>query len=217
MPIAMNENQCKRCGTCCLGGGPALHREDLELLGAPGGIDLCHLVTLRTGEPVHDQPTGKIVPLLEEMLKIKGGGGSWACIFYNRDEKACAIYKGRPLECRVLNCRDTSELERIYTKDRIGRKDLLEKNHPLWELIKAHEQKCPASELAGLHEKSVRGDAPARDRLTSMIRYDEELRKAVLKRTGLDPSLLDFLFGRPVGIILKGFGKEPEMNLETEK
>lgn len=216
-PKAMNKEPCTRCGKCCLSGGPALHRQDMDLIGVPGGMDICHLVTVRKGEPVHDQPGGKTGPLAEEMLKIKGGGGSWACIFYDRKGKACKIYDFRPLECRVLDCRDTSELERIYSRERLGRKDLLEKNHPLWELVDLHEKECPAGELAGLHEKSEAGDAQAAKRLAGMVRYDQELRKAVLSKAGVSPGILDFLFGRPVSIILKGFGTDQKNNQKMEK
>jgi Fe-S-cluster containining protein len=186
---------CSRCGECCRKGGPALHREDLPLLRTPGGPDLADLVTLRAGEPVLDQVRGRVEPLATEIVKLRGRDGSWTCLFYRDQDAACAIYEARPLECRVLSCRDTRELERLYARDRLTRRDILPAGHPLLDLVAEHEQRCPVSGYAGLLESEAPGDRRRRD---AMLAWDREVRLLVTEKSGMDPAILDFLFGRPL-------------------
>lgn len=44
---------CRRCGTCCEKGGPALHTDDRMLI-ENGHIPARYLFTIREGEPVVD-------------------------------------------------------------------------------------------------------------------------------------------------------------------
>ena len=64
---------CRRCGQCCDKGGPALHLEDLHLVRS-GTLDLDSLVTLRAGEPVLDQPKGRVASLERELVKVARRG-----------------------------------------------------------------------------------------------------------------------------------------------
>ena len=41
--------------------------------------------------------------------------------------------------------------------------------------------------------------------LLGMVRYDQSLRQVTVERSHLDPSLLDFLFGRPLAETLRRF------------
>jgi Fe-S-cluster containining protein len=138
--------QCQRCGTCCKKGGPGLHKEDLVLVES-GRIPGRALFTIRTGELVRDNVKGILSPLEEEMIKIKGTSGRWTCIFYDESSKGCGIYEDRPLECRALNCRDTSEIEKVYSRSRLTRKDLLSKVAGLWDLIEEHEERCSYAKI----------------------------------------------------------------------
>ncbi len=186
---------CSRCGECCRKGGPALHREDLPLLRTPGGPDLADLVTLRAGEPVLDQVRGRVEPLATEIVKLRGRDGSWTCLFYRDQDAACAIYAARPLECRVLSCRDTRALEQVYARDRLTRRDILPGGHPLLDLVAEHEQRCPVSGYAAVLEAEAPGD---RRRRAAMLAWDREVRLLVTEKSGMDPAILDFLFGRPL-------------------
>ena len=42
--------------------------------------------------------------------------------------------------------------------------------------------------------------------MLEIIRYDAEIRKLVVARGGLDPEMLDFLFGRPLTKTLENYG-----------
>ena len=195
MSSERNTTFCARCGECCRKGGPALHTDDLPLLRAPGGPDLVHLVTLRAGEPALDQITGTVAPLEGEIVKIKGRDGAWTCLFLSDEGAACAIYAARPLECRALSCRDTREIERVYARNRLTRRDILPAGHPLLELVAEHERRCPVSAYAALLE----GDTPEdRRSRAAMLAWDREVRLLLTEKSGMDPAILDFLFGRPL-------------------
>ncbi|WP_415518802.1 MAG: YkgJ family cysteine cluster protein [Desulfovibrio aminophilus] len=198
MSSERNTTFCARCGECCRKGGPALHTDDLPLLRAPGGPDLVHLVTLRAGEPAMDQIGGRLAPLETEIVKIKGRDGAWTCLFFSDEGSACAIYTTRPLECRILSCRDTREIERVYARDRLTRRDILPAGHPLLELVAEHERRCPVSGYAGLLESDAPEDRRSR---AAMLAWDREVRLLLTEKSGMDPAILDFLFGRPLELL----------------
>lgn len=202
--------KCRRCGQCCSKGGPALHLEDLECFGGRGGLGMEHLVTLRAGELVHDQPTGKIQRLDLELVKIRNAESGNACLFYLPEGKACGIYARRPAECRALECADPEPLKAMYERDRLTRKGLLPKGHPLLELLDAHDKRCSPELLGDLARKVMEGDERALQEVGSMLAYDDEIRLQVARRSGLSAEAMDFLFGRALGIVLLGFGLRAE-------
>ena len=61
-----------------------------------------------------------------DIIKIKSRPGGRVCAFYDEATAACRVYTYRPAECRALNCRDTRDIETIYEKERLTRRDLLE-------------------------------------------------------------------------------------------
>lgn len=198
---------CKRCGQCCANGGPTLHGEDLGLFASPAALDLTDLLTIRVGERVHNQPLNRIEPLEAEVVKITHAPEGRTCIFYNDAEQACAIYDNRPAECRALFCRDTSDLEAMYDKGRIARRDILPEGHPLLELVEEHDQACSVTELARLARLVLDSeDRNATEAIGSMLAYDEAVREAVVTRGGLPETALPFLFGRPMVRLLGTFG-----------
>jgi Fe-S-cluster containining protein len=92
---------CRRCGTCCRQGGPALHLEDRELVES-GKIPMQHLFTIRQGEPAYDNVTGTIAPAVTDIIKLKGARpGSDVCCFYESAGKVCGIYGHRPAPCNA--------------------------------------------------------------------------------------------------------------------
>lgn len=195
------EPRCKRCGDCCRKGGPALHSEDIPLI-REGTVPLSAIVTLRKGERAFDQPSEDVVLLDAEILKIKGRDGSWACAFFSPAGNTCGIYTARPAECEVLFCRDTAPLAAMYDKNRLTRADLLPEGHPLLDLIAEHDAKCAPGRMEELARAAREGDREAGQSLKEMVVFDMEIRRLVPERTGMSPDMNDFLFGRPLRVLL---------------
>jgi len=197
---------CKRCGTCCEKGGPGLHHEDRPLVES-GSIPAKCLYTIRCGELVRDEIRGNLAPLTEEIVKIKGQAGKWTCLFYDRQERGCRIYDHRPLECRVLNCRDTGPIEKIYNKGRLTRRDLLATVAGLWALIEEHEQRCSYVQLGvRVREGTLTNDVLKQEEaILETLRYDAHVRQLAVEKGGLDAELLAFVFGRPLTETIRMF------------
>ncbi|BBO71512.1 zinc/iron-chelating domain-containing protein [Desulfosarcina alkanivorans] len=201
-----NANQCQRCGTCCEKGGPGLHLQDRDLVDS-GRIPLRCLFTLRRGELARDNVKGRLVPLAQEIIKIKGQPGRWTCLFYHKKTRGCGIYEHRPLECRALNCRDTRRIEAVYDTARLTRRDLLAGVDGLWDLVEDHEQRCSYGGLKSLVGDGSRGDRPGQEAaILEILRYDAHVRQLTVEKGGMDERMLDFLFGRPLAESIKMFG-----------
>lgn len=193
---------CQRCGTCCRKGGPAFHLSDRPLI-ENGIIPLRHLLTIRKGERVNDPVRGVVEPVAAELIKIKGAHDTWTCTFFDDRNSGCRIYSDRPVECRLLKCWDTTELEAIYEKDRLTRRHLLENVAGLWELVVEHEARCDwanLGEMAARHKKDR--DKSTAKALAEIVAYDRHLRRLVVEKSGIDLQILDFLFGRALEKIL---------------
>ncbi len=109
---------CRRCGTCCLQGGPTLMERDAPLL-TEGVLGLEALVCLRAGEWARDDVRQVLAPLKGECIKVAGLGGSahpWRCRYY-ADGAGCTVYGRRPAQCAVLFCTDTGPLERLLAEE----------------------------------------------------------------------------------------------------
>jgi len=160
---------------------------------------------------VQDNVRGGIRPAPDEIIKIKGREGARPCIFFDAAENTCRIYENRPLECRALKCWDTRDLEKIYDKNRLTRKDLLAGIEGLWALIEDHEERCACSRIRSL-VNSLAGEnrAAAADRILDMIKYDKHLRLLVIEKAGMEPGITDFLFGRQLTEIIRMFGVKVE-------
>mgnify|MGYP006303270919 CR=1 FL=1 len=197
---------CRRCGTCCLKGGPALHTEDLPLLTGKI-ITPRHLYTVRTGEIVRNIDD-RLMPLEQEIVKIKGDGEeTWACTFYDSNKQACRIYAHRPVECRALQCWDPGPLRRAMALPYIHRSMLLGREDELFKVLIAHEQRCAYP----IMEKAVRAlegrtAHQAVEHILDILHYDHVVRTVVPKRLTLDPDTVDFFFGRPMRKTLRMYG-----------
>lgn len=199
----MNLTECKRCGTCCRKGGPSFHFEDKDII-EDGLIPAKHLYTIRKGEPIRDNISERIVYAPSDIIKIKGQKNGWTCFYYDEIEKRCAVYKYRPLECKLLKCWDTREIEGIYGKSMLSRKDLFSEVEGLWELVIEYDERCSYKELTGLITKTgSRKRGPLPEKAAELIEYDNTIRELVITKGNIDPDLLDFLFGRPLSITLK--------------
>lgn len=197
---------CRRCGTCCEQGGPALHREDRELVAA-GALRLRDLIAIRAGEPVYDQRRGRVEPAAAEFLKLAGARGGWSCTFYE-PARGCGIYGQRPLECRLLFCRDTGPLEAVMGRDLLGRRDLLVYDDPVLEWLLRLERAVDFAEvgalLAGLRQPGEGAEALAR--LTGLVRADLALREAFLRSFPEREAEELFLLGRPLFLVIAPYG-----------
>jgi Fe-S-cluster containining protein len=200
-------SECKRCGTCCTKGGPSFHHADKALI-KDGVIHSKYLYTIRKGEWAYDNVRQRLEPVSSDIIKTKEKNDSWTCIFFDETQSACAIYENRPLECRALKCWDTRELENLYAKKRLTREDLISEIEGLWSLIKDHQQRCNYEIIQKLVNiiKSNPGDVGARLKLDEIIKFDTEIRKLVVSTAGLEPEMLDFLFGRPLPRAIKKMG-----------
>lgn len=196
---------CKMCGTCCIKGGATLHAEDMELI-RQGALDLTDLVTLRKGEMAHDPVQGMLLPLSEEIIKIRGRDRTWTCVFYEPEGRACTIYENRPVECRLLDCNDTGPLAEMYEENRIDRTALLPEGHPLLDLAAEHDAKCPPRELTKLGSAAKADDVEAYRSLVEMITYDREIRRLAQERGNLPEESLEFFFGRSIEALLATVG-----------
>jgi len=193
---AGTKTQCTRCGVCCEKGGPSFHVQDRQLIE-----------TIRKGELVHDNVQGQLISMDFDIIKIKGKQSSWECVFFHKKDKSCQIYDHRPVECRVLKCWDTREIEAVYEKDRLTRQDILAGIEGLWELIADHEKQCAhdainhaIQDLEGPYAKQ------AQELIAGAVRYDNAIRQLVLENGHVEPDMMDFLFGRPLTVTLKYAG-----------
>ena len=202
-------SSCQRCGACCLRGGPALHAQDLPLFDEGGPLSLEHVLTLRVGEIAFDQPKDRLLPLGEEMLKLRGQSGTWTCQFYHRAAKACGLYENRPAECRALACRDIAPLAAMYETDRLTRADLLPAGHPVLEILAQHEELVPASGLLALSKALAAGGEAKQDAAEQLVRMflaDGLFRANLERHAGIGPEFHDFFFGREAKTLFAAAG-----------
>lgn len=196
---------CRRCGTCCRRGGPALHLEDRALVES-GRIPLSDLFTIRPGEMIHENVRNRLMPAPSDIIKIRGTDDCWACRYLEADN-GCGIYGERPMECRVLECRSPESFLAVYEKDRLTRAHLLSGSADLWQLVREHEERCDMVLLRRLFDGFSKEESRLYlRRISDIIQYDRELRAVLTESGRVDPALLDFLFGRAVTDILYMFG-----------
>jgi Fe-S-cluster containining protein len=169
-----------------------------------GPVHTRHLYTIRKGELARDQIRGGLIRVESELIKIKGRGRSWTCLFLDEDSDRCRIYAHRPLECRELECWDTARIEQVYDRGRLSRRALLSGLPGRWELIEDHERRCGYDRIRGwLQSMNGPHAREARARLSESQAYDAELRKLLVARGCVEPGQLDFLLGRPVEMVLR--------------
>jgi Fe-S-cluster containining protein len=199
--------QCRRCGTCCAKGGPALHQADREAVDS-GKIPLRCLITIRQGEPAYDNIRRAIAPAATDIIKIKAATDNDAtCIFLDQKRVGCEIYESRPAECRVLTCWDTRAIMAIYDQERLTRPDLLSPLPGLNDLVAEHQERCGYEQVSLWAERIKHGQDAEQvvEALLHAIRYDQSLRQVAVASARLDAGLLEFLFGRPLSVTIRMF------------
>ncbi|MFA6283527.1 MAG: YkgJ family cysteine cluster protein [Desulfurivibrionaceae bacterium] len=196
--------ECRQCGTCCRKGGPALSREDLDLV-RQGYIRHGQLVTIRQGEMGYNPATGMLEPVPVELLKIRGQGSGWTCLFLAEANNGCTIYAHRPATCRILQCWQPEALLATIYQNTLRRTDLINPNDPILAEIDRHERACPGRLFTDLLADTGQ-DSLAR--LTEMVRTDLAIREEVAHKAGISLEMEFFLFGRPLFKQLAGSGIE---------
>jgi len=193
---------CRRCGTCCRKGGPALHADDADLV-AEGHITLRDLVCIRQGEIADDPRGGGLMPIATELIKVRGRNSTWACRFFSPEESGCTIYAVRPLECRVLSCVDPSALFAAMDTPYLHRFDFVERDSALGACILEHERQfpmLPAVQLAQSYRQCQ--DGAVRAELLDVARREYYFRQAFADRVCAQDNDLWIYFGRPMWMVL---------------
>ncbi|MCF6291246.1 MAG: YkgJ family cysteine cluster protein [Desulfobacterales bacterium] len=205
MSLAMDH--CRRCGTCCRKGGPALHRQDLEIVRS-GRLEYRHLLTIRKGEWAYSPLTGQVEPTTHELVKTANQANEWACSFYDEPNRGCTIYDHRPLECRLLKCWAPEELVAVIGRHTLARTDIISPDNPLLGLVLYHERECPATSLARLVPENSRqaADQDKLAELTALVRKDLAIRRKAIQYLGPAGNEELFFLGRPLFIVLRAHG-----------
>ncbi|MCL2457847.1 MAG: YkgJ family cysteine cluster protein [Desulfobulbus sp.] len=198
---------CRRCGTCCQQGGPALHGPDLALIRA-GWLSPDNLITIRRGELAIQPLAAGPELVVREFLKLAGQGGSWCCMWYDEAARGCSRYEHRPLACGLLDCTDTGPLLAVAGQDLLTRFDCLAPDDPLMPLVREHEYHCPCPDLDAVG-RDLQDPLTARERLAKLetaVTRDLRFREQAASRLRLSLGLELFAFGRPLFQLLLSLG-----------
>ena len=199
------QTECKRCGTCCQKGGPALHGQDLALV-RDGRLPMENLITIRRGELAHNPLSGSFEPVPVELVKIRGTGQEWCCCYYEPSSKGCSIYRSRPLACGVLKCWQPSEILALAGQDLLSRLDIMGEQHPLRPAVLEHERLCPCPDMGEVQKKLAAQDGSILPSLELLVNSDLAFRDRLVKEFNLPLDDELFLFGRPLFQLLQAFG-----------
>jgi len=198
------QQECQRCGTCCVSGGPALHPEDRHLV-LDGRLPTAQLITIRTGELAHNPLSDTLQPVRGELVKISGVGREWSCFYFDPEQKGCSIYEMRPQACKALRCWDTAEIEELMETDTIGRLDLLVADDPMRPFVLEHERLFPCPDIQDLLEHGP-GDRAAE--LERLVNEEIAYRTRVAEDFDLTLGEELFYFGRPLFHLFVSIGAE---------
>lgn len=184
-----------------------MHQEDKKILLA-GHVGHQHLVTIRKGELALNPVSGKLEPVLQELIKVRGNEKDWSCCFYIKKKASCAIYAHRFIECRLLKCWDTSEIMPVIGKNTIIRADIINPNDPILKVIETHEQECPYHEIEKLIFNLSRKTEKSKNlaKLIELVRKDLAIRSYAVSELGFQVEFELFIFGRPLFKVLSDRG-----------
>ena len=197
--------ECIRCGTCCMKGGPTLHENDATLF-TNGVLDKTQVYTLRKGEVVRNIDDTLMI-LEREMIKIKGEGEAWSCMFFDYDDKGCRIYQDRPVECRALKCWDPCDLVEVMARPCLQRTNLVNPDDGIIEIMGAHEQRCAYETLeSAVRRLRGRDSDKTVGKLLDLLQYDHYMRPFFAEKLKVAPNEMDFFFGRPLTTTIRMFG-----------
>ena len=152
----------------------------------------------------YNPATARLEPVPVELLKIRGQGSGWTCLFFAEEGNGCTIYAHRPATCRILQCWQPEALLATIYKDTLRRADLINPTDPILAEIERHEEACPGRLFTALLAQG--GGTENLARLTELVRADLAIRGEVAQKAGLSLEMEFFLFGRPLFKQLAGSG-----------
>lgn len=199
------QTECKRCGICCQKGGPALHGQDLALVRR-GRLPWENLITIRRGELAYSPLSGRIEPVLQDLVKIRGTGEEWCCCYYDPAGKGCSIYGSRPVACGVLKCWQPENTLALVGQDLLSRLDILEEGDPRRSLVQEYERLCPCPDMREVEKSLADQDENALRSLEMQVNTDIAFRNRVVQELNMPLARELFLFGRPLFQLLQAFG-----------
>ena len=203
---------CLRCGECCRLGSPSLHLKDAELL-ARGLISTRQVYTLRRGEPVRLNIEAKLGTLPSELIKFKEDQEKGYCRYYSENQNSCVLYEDRPLQCRFQQCWNPEALEKLWQEQKLTRRDILENDQDLVELLELHDERCDPARLNHLFiQLHNTRDMTVLDQVLEMLRQDVAIRSLATTKLNRHEEELDFLLGRPLAEIARSYGFRVEMD-----
>lgn len=201
----MEQTECDRCGTCCIKGGPVLHKQDYDL-AKDGYIPRGSLITIRKGELAYNPKTDTIGPVSCELIKIAGKGGEWSCLYYDESVKECKIYLNRPFACTILKCWNPKELLDLVENDTLSRFDIVDGNDPMYLAVLESDRLFPCPDMKEIAAWSEDIFNKQKAGLEKLINEDLNFRTQLVRLKGLALSDELFLFGRPLFQLLQPLG-----------
>ena len=114
------------------------------------------------------------------------------------------------MECILLKCWDTNELEAVAGKKLLNRFEIISQNEPVMKYIEKHERECNLEILSRIDTKSQNAvDKNILAKLTELVNMDLAIRSEALNHLNFSLDLELFYFGRPVFKILSQFNLIP--------
>ncbi len=171
-----------------------------------GVLEPGDLICFRKGEFAFDQAKQCLLPLQQELIKIRGKEEGWECLFYDPSTKGCRIYEHRPLECRTLMCWDTRTIEQLIdSTDRLTRSHLVPEGSGLAALIQEHEDRCGLDTVAQMLQHDPGDLVQVRQAILDLCFYDLDFRQALKQRIAVQDHVLACYFGRPLYRAVLGY------------
>ncbi|MEZ0328782.1 MAG: YkgJ family cysteine cluster protein [Dissulfuribacterales bacterium] len=203
----MAKSACKRCGACCIKGGPVLHKADISLLSS-SLLTPNVLVTIRKGEPVYHPTEDRLVELPLDIIKIKSKPAENTCMFFDAQAMCCSIYDERPLECRAFRCWDTEEAEGLFLTDVLARENIFPVGSAFLEVINAYDQRFPPKEIFSMifEARDLLDSAQEiLSELQDVAEKDAMFRRRVRATFKIEEDALDFFLGRSVALLQREY------------
>jgi Fe-S-cluster containining protein len=194
---------CVRCGECCEISSPTLLAPDLAMFQKEI-LSWNEVYTLRPGEQITSRE-GKPETLKEERLKIREVPGSRQCWFYLAATNSCRIYDDRPEQCRRQEC--WGDEDRVLdTSELLNREALMAGAPEIWDLIRAHEERCGIGRLSQALKGLEAEPDQAGEALFDALHFDHYLRQMLQQEWELSEAATELLLGRPLTRFLKDHG-----------
>jgi Fe-S-cluster containining protein len=209
--VEATREACVRCGECCWRASPTLLLPDLHLLEQEI-LTWKDLYTLRPGD-LGTSREGSPMTLEEERLKVREVPGSQQCTFYQAATQTCRLYDHRPEQCRRQHCWGEPPPPPA-PEEFLTREHLFAQAPEIWDLIRAHEERCHLPRLKESLEEVAAGREEAGEALFEALHFDHYLREMFLKEWGLSKEVTELILGRPVTHFLKDLGFQATLTPE---